>query len=71
MLRSFSCKGRGICPSCSMRRMVESAAHPVDHVFPQVPVRQWVLSFPKRLRYFLQSDPGLAGRVLALALRAL
>jgi hypothetical protein len=27
-------------------------------------VRQWVLSFPKRLRYFLQRDAQLAGRTL-------
>jgi hypothetical protein len=38
---------------------------------PRVPVRQWVLSFPKRLRYFLHRDPGLVGRVLAGVLRAL
>ncbi|NIV49573.1 MAG: hypothetical protein GWN46_23635, partial [Gammaproteobacteria bacterium] len=50
-LVAFSCKGRGICPSCNARRMAETAAHLVDHVFPQVAVRQWVLSFPKRLRY--------------------
>jgi hypothetical protein len=50
-LVAFSCKGRGVCPSCNTRRMDETAAHLVDHVFPQVPVRQWVLSLPKRLRY--------------------
>jgi hypothetical protein len=33
--------------------MAETAAHLVDHVFPRLPVRQWVLSFPKRLRYHL------------------
>jgi len=70
-LVAFSCKGRGVCPSCNTRRMAETAAHLVDHVFPQVPVRQWVLSFPKRLRYFLHRDPGLVGRVLAVALRTL
>jgi hypothetical protein len=36
--------------------MVETAAHLTDHVFPHLPVRQWVLSVPKRLRYFLQRD---------------
>jgi len=70
-LVAFSCKGRGLCPSCNTRRMAETAAHLVDHVFPQVPVRQWVLSFPKRLRYFLHRDPALVGRVLAVVLRAL
>ena len=49
----FSCKGRGFCPSCGGRRMAERAAHLVDHVFPDVPVRQWVLSLPHRLRYQL------------------
>ena len=34
--------------------MAETAAHLVNHVFPPLPVRQWVLAVPKRLRYFLQ-----------------
>ena len=33
-LVAFSCKGRDICPSCATRRMVETAAHMVDHVLP-------------------------------------
>jgi len=32
--------------------------------------RQWVLSLPKRLRYFVHRDSELAGRVLKLWLRA-
>jgi hypothetical protein len=28
--------------------MVETAAHLTDHVLPPLPVRQWVLSVPKR-----------------------
>ena len=43
-LVGFSCKGRGACPSCSAKRMAGTAAHLVDHVFPHVPVRQFVLS---------------------------
>ena len=31
-LVAFSCKGRGFCPSCGARRMVESAALLVDEV---------------------------------------
>ena len=46
-LLAFSCKGRGICPSCTTRRMAEVAAHLSDHVIPHVPVRQWVLSLPQ------------------------
>ena len=30
-----------------------------DHVFPRLPVRQWVLSVPNRLRYTLQHDPAI------------
>ena len=52
-LVAFSCKGRSVCPSCNTRRMAEAAAHLSDHVFPHLPVRQWVLSVPKRLRYYL------------------
>jgi hypothetical protein len=47
----FSCKGRAVYPSCGGRRMAERAAHLVDHVFPEVPVRQWVLTLPHRVRY--------------------
>ena len=43
---AFSCKGRAFCSSCMGRRMANTAAHLVDNVFPQVPVRQWVLSLP-------------------------
>jgi len=37
--------------------------------FPRLPVRQWVLSVPKRLRYFLQRDTALQGAVLRIFLR--
>jgi hypothetical protein len=36
--------------------MAETAAHLVDHVFPPLPLRQWMLAEPNRLRYFLQRD---------------
>ncbi len=68
-LIAFSCKGRGVCPSCNTRRMAETAAHLVDRVFPREPVRQWVLAVPKRLRYFLQHDPAGVSSVLHLFLR--
>lgn len=67
---AYSCKGRGVCPSCTTRRMVETAAHLVDHVFPALPVRQWVLSLPKRLRYHLD-DAKLQSAVLHSFLRAI
>lgn len=49
----YSCKRRNFCPSCGGRRMADTAAHLVDRVFPEVPVRQWVLSLPFHLRYRL------------------
>jgi hypothetical protein len=70
-LIAFSCKGRGVCPSCNARRMVETAAHLVDQVFPPLPVRQWVLAVPKRLRHFLQRDPEALGAVLHILLRVI
>ena len=50
--------------------MVETAAHLVDHVIPRVPVRQWVLSVPKRVRYFLQRDSRISSGVLRVFMRA-
>jgi len=68
----FSCKGRAVCPSCGGRRMAERAAHLVDHVLPaDVPVRQWVLSVPHRLRYRLAYDHRLCRTVLHVFVRAL
>ena len=39
-LVAFSCKGRGFCPSCGARRMVDTAALLVDDVLPRQPVRR-------------------------------
>jgi len=69
-LVAFSCKGRGFCPSCGGRRMAERAAHLVDAVFPDVPVRQWVLSLPYRVRYQLAWDHDLCRAVVGVYMRA-
>ena len=66
----FSCKGRGFCPSCGGRRMTDRAAHLVDRVFPEVPIRQYVLTLPLRLRYLLAWDHDLCRAVVAVYLRA-
>jgi hypothetical protein len=63
---AFSCKGRSVCSSCCGRRMADTAAHLVDRVLPEVPVRQWVLSLPFPLRYRLAYDSGLLRDVLRL-----
>ena len=57
MVVAFSCKLRGVCPSCGGRRMSETAADLVDCVLPEVPLRQWVLSVPFDLRLRLAAEP--------------
>ncbi len=71
LLVAFSCKRRGVCPSCNTRRMHDTAAHLVDAVIPRVPVRQWVLSVPRWARWILARDAQLASRALAVTLRAI
>jgi hypothetical protein len=51
--------------------MTESAARLVDEVLPRVPVRQWVLSLPYRLRYLVAWDHALARAVLGVSVRVL
>ncbi len=50
--------------------MTERAAHLVDHVFPEVPVRQWVLTLPPGLRYRLAWNHALCRAVVAVFVRA-
>jgi hypothetical protein len=70
VLVAFSCKGRGFGPSCCGRRMAELAAHLADGVLGGLPVRQWVLTLPHRLRYALAWDHRLCRAVLAVFVRA-
>ena len=62
-LVAFSCKKRGFCPSCGARRMAETAALLADEVFPDVPLRQWVISFPFPLRYLFAGHPQSMAKV--------
>jgi hypothetical protein len=50
--------------------MTERAAHLLDHVFPDVPVRQWVLSLPYRLRYQLAWNHDLCRGIVAVFVHA-
>ena len=60
----YSCKGRAFCPSCGGRRLVDS-------VFPDVPVRQCVMSLPFALRYRLAYDASAVSAVLRIFVRAI
>src|SRR5215510_7295329 len=63
LLLPFSCKRRGFCPSCAGRRMTQTAAHLVERVIPWVPTRQWVVSGPIPLRYWMAASQGLTATV--------
>jgi len=71
LVLAFSCKRRGFCPSCLGRRMSDVAAHLVDEVLPEVPIRQWVGSLPWRLRAALGYDRKLCADVLRAFVGAL
>jgi len=49
--------------------MADTAAHLVDRVLPEAPVRQWVLSLPFSLRYRLAYDADLTAAVLRIFVR--
>lgn len=67
----FSCRKRGFCPSCAGRRMSESAAFFVDQVLPFEQIRQWVLSTPIPLRFWMAKSSELMGAVLSILIRAI
>jgi hypothetical protein len=60
-LAAFSCRQRGLCPSCSAKYMVRTAAHLVDNVLPRVPYRQWVQAPNSPLRKQVIASAGPAG----------
>ena len=60
---AFSCKRRGFCPSCCGKRMAEAAAHLVDNILPIVPYRQFVVTFPHPMRYWLNTNKQLFSEV--------
>ena len=49
--------------------MADTAAHLVERVLPEVPVRQWVLSLPFALRDRLAYDAQMTSAVLSLFVR--
>ena len=51
--------------------MAETAALLADEVFPDVPLRQWVISFPFPLRYLFAAHPQAMGKVLGLVYRVI
>jgi len=50
---------------------VESAALLVDDILPEVPIRQWVVSFPHALRFLFATRPAVMGEVLGIVYRVI
>jgi hypothetical protein len=71
MVLAFSCKKRGFCPSCAGRRTAQQAAHLVEQVIPWVPTRQWVVSVPIPLRYWMAPSRELTARVHTIIRRTI
>jgi len=71
MVLAFSCKKRGFCPSCAGRRMAQQAAHLVEQVIPWVPTRQWVVSVPIPLRYWMAPSRELTAKVHTIIRRTI
>jgi hypothetical protein len=51
--------------------MVEAAAHLVDHVLPYIPYRQFVITFPHPLRYWLNTNKKLFAKVHKIVIRSI
>jgi hypothetical protein len=66
---AFSCKKRGFCPSCCAKRQAEAATHLISNVLPFIPYRQFVVSFPIPMRYWLQTNKKLYSKIHALLIR--
>ena len=53
------------------RRMLDSQAHITDAILPDLPIRQFVFTFPFALRYRMAFDPALCADVRRVVMRAL
>jgi len=65
-LVAFSCKRRGLCPSCGAKRAAELAAFLHEEVVEPVGHAQWVFTIPKMLRIYVLHHRELLG-ALSLA----
>ncbi|MCH7665638.1 MAG: transposase zinc-binding domain-containing protein, partial [Acidobacteria bacterium] len=70
-LIAFSCKLRGLCPSCHQKRELLWVDWAERELLEDVPHRQVVFTIPKRLRIFFRYDRKLLGELAGCAWRAL
>ena len=62
----FSCKKRGFCPSCAGKRMAEAEIHLLQEVLPEENVRQWVISLPIAMRFWVSKNRDLLNKTLTI-----
>ena len=65
----YSCKCRGFCPSCGAKRMSETVVHLTENVLPYAPYRQWVVTFPHALRFWMATSRKLTNIVHKIVTR--
>lgn len=68
---AFSCKRRGFCPSCSVRRMNDEVDDITKNVVPEITTRQWVPSFPYKIRCVLSHNQKLTNELLKIFIRSI
>jgi|TARA_B110000037_G_scaffold223100_1_gene302106 hypothetical protein len=64
----YTCKQRGICPTCHQRRSVDLSATIATEICAPVPHRHWVFTIPQLLRPVFRREPrrlGLLARLTA------
>ena len=66
-LVSFSCKRRGLCPSCGAKRAAIFSELLQHRILADVPHAQWVFSLPKMLRPYFLHHRELLGDLAILA----
>jgi hypothetical protein len=63
----FSCKARGLCPSCQKKRAIAWAERMVQEVLPQVLYVLLVFTIPRMLRPYFLWDRSLYGALSRVA----
>ena len=69
--RSVRVQTAWLLPSCLGRRMADTAVFCVDHLFPRVPVHQYVLSLPYALRFKMAYSSDATSVVLGAFISAI
>ena len=69
LIVGLSCKRRGFCPRWGAKRQAEVTAHLVDNVLPDAAYRQFVVTFPYQLRYWMAMNSRLNNKIHKLVVR--